>query len=150
MKKLKFLLIPFFLLFVGAIFLFFFFSENNKDSGQSLENQNVTETPIQSEKVNITIDFGNNKAVYQTFDYQESQSAFGLLESLAEMELIEMETQQYDFGIFVKSINGKESSAEISWIYFVNGEPAQVAADQYKLKSGDVVEWKYIAPDSSL
>ena len=82
-----------------------------------------------------------------TIQVEEEATAFDALKNLAEKENISLETQQYDFGIFVKSIDGKESSAETAWIYFVNGESGTVAADLYKLKPGDVVEWKYIKPE---
>ena len=62
---------------------------------------------------------------------------------------VQFDVTEYDFGIFVNSINDLESSNEKAWIYFVNGESAQVAADQYQLESGDIVEWKYITPSEN-
>ena len=35
----------------------------------------------------------------------------------------------------------------MAWIYFVNGQSGSVASDQYQLKEGDLVEWKYVVPD---
>jgi hypothetical protein len=35
----------------------------------------------------------------------------------------------------------------MAWIYFVNDESGQIAADQYQLAPGDIVEWKYIKPE---
>ncbi len=29
------------------------------------------------------------------------------------------------------------------WLYFVNGESVWVASNEYKLKDGDIIEWKY-------
>jgi hypothetical protein len=76
----------------------------------------------------------------------EDTTAYTLLQKASETGDIEMETQKYDFGVFVNSINGFDSTEEKSWIYFVNGESGQIAADQMKVSAGDYVEWRYIAP----
>ena len=78
-----------------------------------------------------------NKRIYQPFS---------ILEEALEKNNISFETEKYDFGVFVKSINGIESTNEKAWIYFVNGESGQVAADKLELNTGDLVEWKYITP----
>jgi hypothetical protein len=39
-------------------------------------------------------------------------------------------------------VNGEDNRY---WQYFINGAYAQVGADQYKLKNGDAVEWKFSA-----
>ena len=54
-----------------------------------------------------------------------------------------VETKEYDFGTLVEGINDQKNSADSAWMYFVNGELGQVAADQNQLKPGDVVEWKW-------
>ena len=63
------------------------------------------------------------------------------------MAAIPIETERYDFGVFVKSIEGRLSTAERAWIYFVNGESGQVGADQYQIYPGDVVTWRYVEPN---
>jgi hypothetical protein len=79
----------------------------------------------------------NNKKMYQPFS---------ILEEALKENSVFFEVENYDFGVFVKSINGLESTNEKAWIYFVNGESGQVAADKMNLKSGDLVEWKYVTP----
>ena len=37
-------------------------------------------------------------------------------------------------------------SAQMAWIYHVNGESGTIAADKMKVNPGDTVEWKYIPP----
>lgn len=80
------------------------------------------------------------------FYVDENTSAYSLLEKAQEMGEVEIVSEQYDFGVFVKSINGFESSNNKAWIYFVNGESGQVAADQQLVNPGDTVEWKYVEP----
>jgi len=46
----------------------------------------------------------------------------------------------------VESVDGLVNSASQAWIYFVNGEAGQVAADQHQLTAGDRVEWRYTKP----
>lgn len=100
----------------------------------------------QEETVSLTLDFGDENTTSYTIPFTQNSTAFGVLKETSEKENIPLETQQYDFGVFVKSIDGHKGSAEMAWIYFVNGESGQVAADQHELNPGDVVEWKYIEP----
>ncbi len=46
-------------------------------------------------------------------------------------------------GFFVQSINGIEQGNGYSWIYYINGKKATVGVSSYKLKIGDLIEWKY-------
>lgn len=116
-------------------------------------NPNVTEiNPTPSEELvnqslTITIGYENDQTITGEYPFSENITPFSLLEKITMDNQITLETENYDFGVFVKSINGLESGAEMSWIYFVNGESGQVAANQYKLNPGDMVEWKYIAPE---
>lgn len=95
----------------------------------------------------LIIDYGGEKANSYVIELPLNSSAFNALQKAAEIDNITLETQQYDFGIFVKSIEGFESTAEVSWIYFVNGESGMVAADKLILIEGDTVEWKFIKPE---
>lgn len=139
MKKKLLYIIPILLLVVfGAIF--FKPSNSNLNPTASVEQ----EVP---ENIELIIDYGNGNSSSHSLNTSGEETAFSILEKIAKEEKIALNTQQYDFGIFVKAIGEKESSAEMAWIYFVNGESGQVAADQYQLKAGDKVEWKYIAPE---
>lgn len=129
--------------------------------GKKNLNYQQTDQPVYEEykeqEIRLVLDFGEGLiATYSGIPInnlgnangeEASMSAFGLLRKTAEKENFKIETEQYDFGIFVKSIAGRESSAEKAWIYFVNGEAGNVAASEYKLNEGDVVEWKYIKPN---
>jgi hypothetical protein len=46
-------------------------------------------------------------------------------------------------GKFIEEINGIKNSGKQGWIYYVNGVEAQVGVSNYKIKSGDIVSWKY-------
>lgn len=71
---------------------------------------------------------------------QGGENAFELLQEVAEIEY-----QQYDFGVFVESINGISINDQYFWALYVNGEQSQTGADKTILKLGDTVEWRYEA-----
>lgn len=101
---------------------------------------------IESDSVLFVIDYGNSEVATYSLEIDEETTVFSLLKNTADKENISLETQQYDFGVFVKSLDGLESTAEKAWIYYVNNESGTIAADQMKIKPSDVVEWKYITP----
>ncbi len=54
----------------------------------------------------------------------------------------EIETQKFDFGQMVLSINGRKAGSDEFWAFYVNGELAQVGAADYQTKSTDTISWK--------
>lgn len=95
-------------------------------------------------KATLVLDFGIGAAT--TYEKIAAKTAFELLEKVAEENGITMDVKKYDFGMLVNSIDGRENTKDLAWIYYVNGKSADVGADSYQLKEGDVVEWKYIKP----
>lgn len=80
------------------------------------------------------------------FEEAEAKTALGLLQKGAETQDLEVRIKKYDFGSLVESVGEKVNTKEKAWIYYVNGDSGTEAADLYQLKSGDLVEWKYISP----
>ena len=72
------------------------------------------------------------------YDGEDGQNALDLLKSKAEIQ-----TQDSSIGVFVVSINGVPNSEDHFWMFYVNGELAQVNADQYTTKADDKIEWRY-------
>lgn len=55
-----------------------------------------------------------------------------------------IETHEYIYGTFVESIAGVENGRnDHNWLYRVEGEFANIAADRYHLDDGDEIEWRY-------
>ena len=114
-----------------------------------------SETPAQpieietttAKTASVAVDFGDDSAISNEFEINSETTAYSLLQEIAQTESLELATEQYDFGIFVKAVNGYESTAERSWIYFVNGTSGDIAADQKKINAGETVEWKYLEPN---
>lgn len=48
-------------------------------------------------------------------------------------------------GFFVDEINGIKNDPGNGkyWIYYINGQTAQIGISNYKLIQGDIIEWKY-------
>lgn len=72
-------------------------------------------------------------------------SAYDLMNELKNENKIDFQGKNYSgLGFFVEEINGiKNNPAGENWIYYVNGQPAQVGVSYYLIKENDVIEWKY-------
>ena len=55
----------------------------------------------------------------------------------------QVEAEDSPAGAFVNAIDGVKNSESDYWMYYVNDEPGEVAADQYQTKDGDKIEWRY-------
>jgi len=104
----------------------------------------ISQTEVKN--AHLVIEYDNDNFASYNTDVDEKTTAFSLLEKVSQKENIPLQTKKYDFGVFVESINGKVSTGEMAWIYFVNGESGQIAADLQKVNPGDTVKWKYVAP----
>ncbi len=67
----------------------------------------------------------------------EGRTAFELLRDITDVGY-----KQYDFGVFIESINGVKPDAQHFWKLYVNGTESQVGADSMQTRNGDVIEWK--------
>lgn len=72
------------------------------------------------------------------YDGEDGKNALDLLKSKTQIQ-----TQDSSIGIFVISINGVTNSEDHFWMFYVNGELAQVGPDQYITKNADKIEWRY-------
>lgn len=98
------------------------------------------------QRVSLTIDFGNKEIKSFDLVVGSEDTAFSVLKTTVEKENINLQIKQYDFGVFIEKIGDFESTAKKSWIYYINNESGQIAADQAKIKNGDKIEWKYEIP----
>jgi hypothetical protein len=114
----------------------------------SLDKSLVPGNEFQGE-VPYIINYGEGDIEEYRLDFSENSTVFSLLEELAERENFEIETTLYpEMGIFVKSIGGAEGGTDDKWWqYWINNNLGEVAADKKVLKAGDIVEWKFEAPE---
>jgi len=74
-----------------------------------------------------------------TYQGVEGKTALELLK-----EKHKVETKTYEgVGELVTSINGKASTNNEFWIYYVNGRQGEVGAGTYVTKSTDTITWKF-------
>lgn len=135
-------IILFVLIILAAFFLF-----SRVVPGLKTEKQVVPPVPtlVVPEKRSATLVLDDGKTI-ATYSGILAKNAFEILTTVGNQNNIPIVTKQYDFGVFVQKVGDKENSKDMAWIYSVNGKSGEVAADQYELKNGDVVEWKYTKP----
>ena len=49
-------------------------------------------------------------------------------------------------GFFIEEINGKKNDPtnDTYWLYYINGQLANIGISNYQIKQGDIIEWKYV------
>lgn len=102
----------------------------------------ATPTPIKS-TIRFILEFSEEKRESYEIALADAATVFSALEQLAAANNFEVKTKESDFGVLVEAIDKVENSADQFWMYYVNGQLAPTAADQYQLKAGDLIEWKY-------
>lgn len=71
-------------------------------------------------------------------------SVYDFMDKLrAEGKINFTEKDYIGMGKFIDSINGIKNNSGQNWIYYVNSVEAQVGVSNYKIKTGDIVSWKY-------
>lgn len=94
------------------------------------------------------LDFGDGTVKSWTdLPYVEGQTLFDLTAKIARENNLALEFDPPgEYGIFLKSIGDKKGGEEGGkwWLWWVDGQAGEVAADQYRLQPGDVAEWKYV------
>jgi len=129
-------------------------------------------TPGPVSNITLTIDFGDEKTPMNhgsltTWSFSEREwqmhcspsertlwrfenissdkgTVLDCLKAAAEIVGENVLTAEYIYGTFVVSIAGVENGRDDNnWLYWVNGDFANMASDEYNLEDGDVVLWKY-------
>lgn len=121
-------------LFIGILIVlvlglggwYFFNRSNDTDT-----NNQPTPTTTQTESEDVgTI----------TYQGESGKTALALLRENVE----DVETEESSFGEYVTSINGVDGGTDNKyWIFYVNGETAQVGAAEYETTPEDTIEWKF-------
>ncbi|MDA2462323.1 DUF4430 domain-containing protein [Bacillus cereus group sp. MYBK65-1] len=78
---------------------------------------------------------------------KDGETALSLLQKVMGDKV---ESEKMSFGTYVKGIDGLMAGATSAWLYDVNDKSAEVGADSYKLKSGDVVVFRFVSDWSNI
>lgn len=95
-----------------------------------------------SVKVVVTSDFGKVILLEKTVEIGENTTALDALRQVGEVET------KYGGG-FVRAINGISSEYEgvnrtrKDWLFYINGISANIGADDYILRDGDIEHWEF-------
>lgn len=76
----------------------------------------------------------------------EDYTVYDVLIDVTKANIIQVESDKSYGTEYISGINyiyEKDFGDLSGWMYFVNGEKAAVGCSEYKLKDGDIVEWKY-------
>ncbi len=93
----------------------------------------------------MTIDSGSWKKVKE-IDVVNGTTVFDVLNNTFNVEYKKYE----GMGIFVTSIEGTEQNSTHYWIYFVDGVPGNVSADNFVLYKDLNITWKLMSLEESM
>jgi hypothetical protein len=132
---------------VLGLFFGFLFGNNyaiHKSPIEEIRANNATS----SQTASVMLDFGDGDIrTYTDIPIYESETLFKLIERLFSENGLRFEFEEYEgFGKLITQIGDKKGGDENRyWQYWVNNRYAEVGADVYTVKSGDVIEWKFVS-----
>lgn len=113
----------------------------NKERTFNLDGSSNSSTPsVVSNQVTISIDFGKGKKLEEKV---EAKTVYEALKKITEQKNLQLDVQQYKYGLLVEKIGTSVNSADSAWMYWVNGKAGQIASDLFQVKPQDKIEWKY-------
>jgi hypothetical protein len=101
--------------------------------------QGNSEVVVAAEGITLTIDFGNG-----TIREYNDLNGSTVLEVTS--SVLEVEVQWFGPLAYIRGIEGLIGEGEYGWQFWVNGEFASVAVNQYLLYDNDHVSWVYSTP----
>lgn len=93
--------------------------------------------------INISIEINGQT---HSLTLAEKSTAYDAMLKLVNDKKINIVFKEFSgLGHFVDEINGTktDTSSGTYWIYYLNGQSAQVGISQYILKNNDLITWKY-------
>lgn len=142
MKRLQYLLGALIFLVVGA--LLGWSLPRPLESSSEPANQSIV---AETREVSLMFDEGDGTVkTFEQESFTEGETLFDLTRRVAEragMSLVYEPPGPY--GILIMEIDGKRGGTDGRyWLYWVGNHMGEVAADQYMLQPGDVIEWKFV------
>lgn len=97
--------------------------------------------------VALTIDFGSGSE--QVSEFITADEGMNALEVLKNNH--DIEGQEYaGMGYFITGIDGVTQDSEHSWLFFVDGTPAQASADNVIVEEGMEIKFMYLSNDDAM
>jgi len=108
----------------------------------------ATSTPKQAPLKNaITVTLYVNEQKYE-LNPPASSTVYQAMNLLSQQTNFTFGGKQYaNLGFFVDEINGMKNNPKTNkyWIYYVNGQSANVGVSSYIIRPNDIITWKYEA-----
>jgi len=101
---------------------------------------------VHERSTSMMIDTDDALLGFSDIALKEGDTVYSVLSSVAqEHDDLLLDIVDYgDLGVFINAINNKQSGDNNNyWQYWVNNQYADLAADKYVLKQGDVIFWKF-------
>lgn len=98
--------------------------------------QGRSEVILAAEEITLNIDFGNG-----TIREYNNLNGTTVLEVTS--AVLSVEVQWFGSLAYIRAIEGLVGEGQNGWQFWVNGEFASVAVNQYVLDNNDVVSWEY-------
>ena len=121
--------------------------ENDKQASPSLQITTTTELATTTTEIinpiNTTIQINDQK---YNLKLKENATAYDAMQQLATDQKITATMKEYKgMGYFLEEINGIKNDNQNNkyWIYYINGQSAQMGISSYVLKNNDLITWKY-------
>jgi hypothetical protein len=126
---------------IALLGVFILNSKDNKKITSPPIVQNQSEKSLAENKIN-TATLEINGIKYES-EILKQISIYDFMDQLRSEGKITFKEKNYTgMGKFIEEINGIKNR-EKYWIYYVNGEKANIGVSNYQINSGDVVSWKY-------
>jgi len=98
--------------------------------------------PDNIESASLLIDDGSDNPRGFAIEISASTTAFDLLQEASLTSGFAIESEEYDFGVFVEAINDKRNRQDNKyWLFYVNGELSQLTPDKVIVNPEDEIEF---------
>jgi len=142
----KFLSLTVAAFFMAASILMTGCFKQEQTNSTSVNSASVNEEKAATAELIIN-DGSGNKQTTVVLD-GEAMTALQILRQGAAKLDLELQTKEYEFGTAVEGIGGKIGGAEGKyWLYYINGQMANVGVDAQAVQAGDKLEFKYEKSD---
>ncbi|MFO8020344.1 MAG: DUF4430 domain-containing protein [Promethearchaeia archaeon] len=148
-KRKKYIIIAFIgsLLFLGLILYNFNVIQINQDENEIEEGDNEDTSEIYEPEegnfsgIALIVDYNNgSKKVEDEINVDSgNDTVFDILLAYCDVEYTEYSNGE----VFIEGIDGVRNKNSNNWLYWVNGEYAEVGAASYHVEDGDEIKWIY-------
>ncbi len=96
--------------------------------------------------VTVSVDYGGGRMKTNEVSVREGESVLSALRKSHDVDGKEYE----GMGFFITAIDDVKQDDSHSWIFFIDGKPAEKAASAIKVSDGMKVEFRYLSNDEAM